>query len=198
MTDDIADILRAARKKRGLTQKQAAALAGLTQPQLSMIENGVRSVSAKTARELCRIYQMDADVFNNIFSLDEGNLASLAVACLKTLAEKSGEDRIIQSTEIYVALTAYIYIRELYLANPYNTDKIFKLDAQDIKRIKTAIFSEPQKTAAKLNASNTAKAKNIEPTDEQAPEFLNMIRLCETAAKKYIADLLKIYETENK
>lgn len=189
MTDDIADILRAARKKRGLTQKQAAALAGLTQPQLSMIENGIRSVSAKTALELCRIYEMETDVFNNIFSLEEDSIASAAIACLKTLAEKSGENAVIQSAEDYIALTAYIYIRELYLANPYNTDKIFKLSEREIKRIKTAVFSEPQKTAAKLSSFNAAKAKNIEPTDEQIPEFLNMIRLCEKAAKKYIADL---------
>jgi transcriptional regulator with XRE-family HTH domain len=53
--------IRQARRQRGLTQTQAAALAGLHQSQLSMIERGRLIPSVSQAERLGRVLGIPAD-----------------------------------------------------------------------------------------------------------------------------------------
>ena len=54
-TDDLGQIVRAWRKAKGLTQKRLAAIAGLTQRRISVIENGTNEPELQTAIELLAI-----------------------------------------------------------------------------------------------------------------------------------------------
>jgi transcriptional regulator with XRE-family HTH domain len=51
-------VLKAARKKLGLTQKKAAQLLGLSQPYFSLLEKGKRNVTPKLAQTAVRLFKL--------------------------------------------------------------------------------------------------------------------------------------------
>ena len=59
----VANRLRDARLKNGLTQEEVAALTGKPQWLISRIENGTRRVDVAELLEFARIYQKDIDYF---------------------------------------------------------------------------------------------------------------------------------------
>lgn len=55
--------LRGARKREGLTQKELAALAGVSQTHISEMEHGKRPIGKEMARRLAKVLKADYRVF---------------------------------------------------------------------------------------------------------------------------------------
>ena len=180
--NDIPLMLRSARISCGYSQSEAARLAGLTQPRLSMIENGKRRLTAKTAARLCEIYGIE----NGSRCAEAcAYTDNTAVGVLKMLADKCGGG-MSESAADYITIAAYLYIRELYLANPHNTERIFSISSEELERLRELVFSEPFKAAAFAKNSQEANKTQIEPSQAELPDFLSAIRACEQAALKLL------------
>lgn len=57
--DPIIELLKAERRRRGLTQRQLAAMAGTTQSTISHVERGDHGVHLSTARRWCATLGFD-------------------------------------------------------------------------------------------------------------------------------------------
>lgn len=173
--------LRAARRRAGFTQFEAAQQLGVAQSYLSMIEQGKRRLSAENAEALVKLYGEE-----NIILLSDGksdtddeSCSVRAVRMLEEFARKSGSEGIARSTDNFICLCVYVMMRKLYLTNPHNTERIFSLEESDIVRIWELLADEPDKLARFAENAKDVKTSEIEPDEMQAIELLRFIGRCE-------------------
>ncbi len=94
------DLVREARKRAGLSQRELGARAGTTQSSIARLEAGRTSPSLDTVRRLIRLCGLDLEVM--IVPYDDSDLAQAA-----PLAEMSYEER-----AAYLTTTANTLLRQ--------------------------------------------------------------------------------------
>ena len=167
--------IRDARKRSGLTQEQAAGALDITQSQLSMLENGRRRLSADMALKMSEVYGENI-AETGLPKLKEGSAAEALTALLE-FAGRSGSDKLVQSAENYISLCCYLLLRNIYLANPHNSERIFSLGGDDLARL---LADEPRKIAAYARTAKDVKRAALEPDEYATAQFLQLIKSCES------------------
>lgn len=174
-------VLRKLRTDAGLTQKQAASKAGLTQSHLSMIENGKRRVSTDLAKKLLELYGISFSP--EIARRDNADCIGTALYALGMLS-KAGGKQIEDAADRYVCLSIYILLRKLYLANPHNTDKLFRLSSEDAERLAESLIKEPDRLLAFAVQGDDIPNDRLEPSLNEALALREAIEQCEEIAMK--------------
>ena len=135
---EIGEKLAAVRKAKGLTQVQAAAMAGCTQSYLSSVENGKKAFSIGFILDLINIYGVSYEtIFGEnhaeswVFETPgiESSLSG-ALSLLEQLTASSGSAVLEKGVDEYLRLCIYTIFRQLYEANPHNTAKMFSCDSK--------------------------------------------------------------------
>ena len=139
--------IRDARKRSGLTQDQAAGALDITQSQLSMLENGRRRLSADMALKMSAVYGENI-AETGLPKLKEGSAAEALTALLE-FAGRSGSDKLVQSAENYISLCCYLLLRNIYLANPHNSERIFSLSLSAIGLYSSYVMAAPMPSSEK-------------------------------------------------
>jgi len=85
-----ANAIRAARTRLNISQTEVAQRAGITQPQYSRIESGLRTTTPKTARAICAVLGLGCPL--------------PAIAALEHLAEHEAQRRSITRAEAFAEL----------------------------------------------------------------------------------------------
>lgn len=170
--------IRDARKRSGLTQDQAAGALDITQSQLSMLENGRRRLSADMALKMSAVYGENI-AETGLPKLKEGSAAEALTALLE-FAGRSGSDKLVQSAENYISLCCYLLLRNIYLANPHNSERIFSLGGDDLARLERLLADEPRKIAAYARTAKDVKRAALEPDEYATAQFLQLIKSCES------------------
>lgn len=179
MTDksNISGLLRQCRLNAGLTQQQAAEKAGLTQSNLSMIENGKRRVSAESAAELLGIYGVGLSLGAAEERDADGELVGL-FELISQLAE-SGGDALAETVRTHLLLSGYLLMRSLYLSDTHNSDSLFGLTDEDAQKL-------AQLLADRL--AHTEHSGRIEPRLSSVPDFRKNIARCESLALQLLTN----------
>jgi hypothetical protein len=146
-----------------------------------MLEMGKRRLSAELADKMFLLYGAESEA---IFSDEDGEaLAEKTVKILKAFAEKSGDEGVMRAVNNYISLCGYLMLRNLYLVNPYNSEKIFSVGGGELDDLTDFLFHEPQSIALSAVHSGRVKACSIEPDDIESVTFLQIIRACEDIIK---------------
>ncbi len=178
--------IRAARLQAGLTQKEAAQKAMITQSHLSMLENGIRGLSAEMLIRLCGIYDMtDIPIMES--ELNE-RCALQTLALLEELVEKSGSKKLVRSVDNYINLCGYVLLRRLYMTNPHNSNRVFSISDGEIDQLAQLLLQEPTKILSFAETSKEVKNAEIEPDEFQAIRFLEVVRKCEMQIINALSD----------
>jgi len=178
--------IRAARLQAGLTQKEAAQKAMITQSHLSMLENGIRGLSAEMLIRLCGIYDMtDIPIMES--ELNE-RCALQTLALLEELVEKSGSKKLVRSVDNYINLCGYVLLRRLYMTNPLNSNRVFSISDGEIDQLAQLLLQEPTKILSFAETSKEVKNAEIEPDEFQAIRFLEVVRKCEMQIINALSD----------
>ncbi len=178
--------IRAARLQAGLTQKEAAQKAMITQSHLSMLENGIRGLSAEMLIRLCGIYDMtDIPIMES--ELNE-RCALQTLALLEELVEKSGSKKLVRSVDNYINLCGYVLLRSLYMTNPHNSNRVFSISDGEIDQLAQLLLQEPTKILSFAETSKEVKNAEIEPDEFQAIRFLEVVRKCEMQIINALSD----------
>jgi transcriptional regulator with XRE-family HTH domain len=98
--DDIEEIVRtvairlaAARKARGLTQKQFGELADMSQQRIFELEQGVGNITIRTLSKMAKILDIDVhSLFTGVGPSVETNLAGSLTKLIKMLEERELQD----------------------------------------------------------------------------------------------------------
>ena len=176
MTDNggIAELLRRSRLEAGLTQTEAAEMAGLTQSNLSMIENGKRRVPADTMAALLDIYGVEISLGETGESAGSAGLSEL-LSLLIQLGESGGKD-VAEAVNSRTALTLYLLIRQLYLSDPHNSHRLFSLTKAEIKRLELLLSEQPM----------LFPQSRVEPLLSSVPAFHSAVARCEALARELL------------
>lgn len=180
--------LRVMRFSANMLQSKAASMVGITQPQLSMIENGKRSISAELQQQLIEIYsskmiQKQSNGTDDVNSTNENNIALETVKLLQRLAEKTNSEEMVYAVDYYICVCTYIFLRKLYLVNPHNTEKAFSVPCGTFESLVELIGDEPDKAVSFAKASKSVSCSKIEPNESELSEFFYRLLECE----KFIA-----------
>lgn len=178
---DISDALKRLRIQAGLTQRQAAEMAGLAQSHLSMIENGKRRVTASLAKKLLELYGVRLTFFSG-GDISVSKRLSSALGALRQLALAGGSE-LEEAVDRYLCLCVYILLRKLYLANPHNTDRLFRLSGEDTERLAERLFAEPDRLLSFARYSDDVSDNFIELPIDEAFALREVIEGCEDIAR---------------
>ncbi|MBR1723637.1 MAG: helix-turn-helix transcriptional regulator [Ruminococcus sp.] len=172
----IAERLRRARLEAGLTQKQAAQLLGVSQSVISMQETGRRRITADEAERMKETYALKTR--RKAGSKRKKLPGAEAAEVLLQLASLGGSD-LECVADNYIALCSYILMRELYIANPKNTDKLFDMDTPSAVMLKEQMFDELEKIRRFASYSKRVKTSEIVPGQVLEARMKSVISDCE-------------------
>ena len=158
----------------------------ITQSHLSMLENGIRGLSAEMLIRLCGIYDMtDIPIMES--ELNE-RCALQTLALLEELVEKSGSKKLVRSVDNYINLCGYVLLRRLYMTNPHNSNRVFSISDGEIDQLAQLLLQEPTKILSFAETSKEVKNAEIEPDEFQAIRFLEVVRKCEMQIINALSD----------
>lgn len=184
------------RKLNNLTQEEVEKRLGVKQETISMIELANRKPSVFLLKQLAELYDTTLDKLldiqpSNSSSSDitpESKLQSINL--LLSLCESSRSEELTQFVTAYLNMCVYSVMREIYEANPRNTDKIFSLEKDfALKKLADHIEKAPAQLSSFIKASNGKVKKNaIEPPLEKASEFREFIAQTESYIKNFLME----------
>lgn len=178
------------RKLNNLTQSDVEKRLGIKQETISMIESGNRKISALMLKKLCQLYGVtyeqvlgknDSPKSSELMYHQKGDVPLNSVEFLLSLCRNSQSAELKDTVSKYIDLWAYCLIREIYEANPKNTNKIFSIKKDEaIKSVLSCLEKAPPQLSAYIKASSgSLKLKLIELPLEQAAGFREFIKYAE-------------------
>ena len=173
---NIAERLKRARIEAGLTQKEAAAIFGLSQSVISMQENGRRRISAETAERMKATYSML--IRRRTSSKTRQLPGAESVEVLLQLASLGGIE-LETIADNYIALCSYILIRDIYCSNPENYDHPFRLDTPSAILLREQLIDKLEKIRRFITYSKNVKTHEIVPDKVLAMRLNNVVLNCE-------------------
>lgn len=184
---EIGEKLAAVRKAKGLTQVQASAAAGCTQSYLSAVENGKKAFSIGFVLDLINIYGVSYDtIFGEnhaqtwVFDRPEpASSISDALSMLEQLIENSGSAVLEKGIDEYLKLCIYAILRQIYEANPHNTDKMFSCDRQAAFNSLERMFKNLPLTVRGMIEGCHIRRDRFELPVERGHELRTFIKECE-------------------
>ena len=173
----VAERLKRARREAGLTQAQAGKLFGVSQSVISMQEAGQRRVSAADAQRMSEVYSAVALRKLNVTGqrLPGTEATELAVQ----LAALGGSE-LETAADNFLALCAYLLMREIYSVNPDNPGDVFRLDEDRAELLKESISDELDKIRRFAAYSNKVKREDIAPGQLLERRITTVADSCET------------------
>lgn len=194
MCEEVGKRLSELRKMNDLTQSEAADHLGISQSNMSQIETDVRKISIYSIKKLLELYnatyesvlgELNQDKSNSFLRIDK-SLSS--VDLLLSVCEQAGSEDLNIAVTAYINMCVYIILREIYEANPKNTNAVFALEKNDaLKKATDFVLKTPHHLSAYINAS-TGKVKktSIEPPLEKAADFREFVKSCESYISNYL------------
>ena len=147
--ESVGEKLRLIRKQTGLTQKEAAQAACLSQSALSDIESGKRACPIYNAVKLIKLYDVS---FGSVFGeagtdSEAGPYAAPkeldnAVKLLSSLVAGSGSPELIFTCSQSMAISIYTVFRKLYRENPHNSEKLFGISYNELEKLSKGFAPE--------------------------------------------------------
>ena len=183
-TNEVYRTIRQLRVEAGMTQKEAAGKAGLTQSHLSMIESGKRRVTADVAASLFRLYGVDflKEIPTSSEHINAADMRSAEVlGVISGLLSSAGQD-LRESVDKYLSLEMFLLLRRLYLANRFNSEKLFGISSEDALRLEKLLENEPERIVRCAKYSELSRSEGIEPPTGGEAEFRRIVRDCENIA----------------
>ncbi|MDE6149472.1 MAG: helix-turn-helix domain-containing protein [Ruminococcus sp.] len=194
MCEEVGKRLSELRKINNLTQSQAAEYLGVSQSNMSQIETDVRKISIYSIKKLLELYnasyesvlgELDQEKTNSFFKTEK-SLSSIDL--LMSVCEQAGSEDLNIAVSAYINMCVYVILREIYEANPRNTNAVFSLDKDSaLKKATDFISKTPHHLSAYINVS-TGKVKKtlIEPPLEKAADFREFVKSCENYISNYL------------
>lgn len=197
MCQEIGKRLSELRKLKKMTQSEVGKHLGISQSNMSQLESDVRKFSVYEIKKLIELYdsgyeyvlgKLDKDNDPQKYERPQNTLES--VDLLLSICKKAGSDELNKAVAAYLNMCVYYILRELYEANPRNTDAVFSIEKDDAaKRISKFISNTPPQLAAYVKATNgKVKKKEIEPPLERAGDFREFVKLSEDFVSKFLLD----------
>lgn len=189
---EVGERLRGVRILKGITQKQAAEATGISQPFLSALERGQKTVCTAQLISLIRYYKVPYDMIfgseQNDYSLHDfpsGGSSELCIELMSLLVGKSRSQALATGTNNCLKLVVYMIIRTIYRENPRNSDKLFSVDYDEALRlVESILIASPTNIARFIRSSRTINSQNFELPPEKNPELRSFISECEYMIKK--------------
>lgn len=184
---EIGEKLAAVRKAKGLTQVQAAAMAGCTQSYLSSVENGKKAFSIGFILDLINIYGVSYEtIFGEnhaeswVFETPgiESSLSG-ALSLLEQLTASSGSAVLEKGVDEYLRLCIYTIFRQLYEANPHNTAKMFSCDSKAACDVVSRMTANMPQTVKSLIEGCRIRRDRFELPVERGHELRTFVKECE-------------------
>ena len=184
---EIGEKLTAVRKAKGLTQVQAAALAGCTQSYLSAVENGKKAFSISFVLDLINIYDVSYEtVFGEnhsdtwVFETSPVQSSITGVLSLLEQLIRNCDSAVMQKgIDEYLKLCIYVVFRQLYEANPHNTGKLFCSDQKAATEIISKLTSNMPQILRSIIKSCRIRKDKLELPVECGHELRTFIKECE-------------------
>lgn len=183
------------RKSKKLTQQKVAEYMDISQSNVSQLENDARKLSIYSMKKLLELYGADYEsVLGELKGKkNESTCNSYStfsgIDLLKTICENTDSEDLNMAVNAYINMCVYVILRELYEANPRNTDSVFSVEKKDaLKKAQNFISETPYQLLAFINASKgKVKKKSIEPPLEKAADFRAFVRNCEDFILTYLS-----------
>lgn len=184
---EVGDRLRGVRLLMGITQKQAAEATGISQPFLSAIERGQRSVCTAQIISLIRYYKVPYDmVFGsgdldyNLSDFPSGRTSEISIELLNKLEDNCRSVLLKTGTDNCLKLVVYIMFRTIYRENPCNSEKLFTLGYDEaMEKVEEIIAAVPEFISRYIRDSHSINASCFELPPEKNPELRAFIAECE-------------------
>lgn len=196
MCTEVGKRLSELRKAKNMTQNQAAEHLGITQGNMSQLESDARKISIYSIKKLIELYNSTYESVlgklggsNGDAFFEPNSIASIDL--LLSICNQADSEELNLAVTAYINMCVYIILRELYEANPRNTDAVFSLQRDDaLKKATDFISKTPYHLSAFINASSGGriKKKSIEPPLEKAADFREFISSCEDYISKYLSN----------
>ncbi len=195
MCQEVGRRLSEMRKMNDLTQTDVAEHLGISQSNVSQLENDTRKFSVYSIKKLLELYGGSYESVlgelgsekHEAFQKPESTLESINL--LMSVCDRAESDDLTSAVSAYINMCVYVLLRELYEANPRNTDAVFSVDKNTaIENAMRFIANSPYQISSYINASTGKVRKTaIEPPLEKAADFREFIKTCESYITKYIA-----------
>ncbi|WP_295209962.1 helix-turn-helix transcriptional regulator [Ruminococcus sp.] len=183
----VGEKLLAARRKKGLTQREAAKAVGTSQSCISAIEHGRKQGSLNIVVELIKLYGVSYEAVLGAsenaeplsdkadIRINDGGGLSL----INALTEKSALKGLDKQLSDEMKVFEYLLFREVYEQNPHNSDKLFKLSSDEAKALFERFFPQQAKKLSQAYRVKPSAAVKLELPVERNAELRAFIKECE-------------------
>lgn len=188
--------LRNVRKKLGLTQKEAAFAAGISQPFLSAVERGNKAVSTAQIVSLIRFYKVPyEDILGRLDGVgsEDGQNRNkyqelgLGYELLELLIGEENSKVIMDNAEDCVNICAYMVFRSVYRMNPHNSERPFSISYNDAIRAATELItSAPDFISGYIGTDPEIRTDSLELPTERNEDMRTFIRESESLLKEVL------------
>ena len=205
------------RKKRGLSQKDAAAQLGISQALLSHYEKGIRECGLEFVVKLAQFYEVSSDyllglseaevsveiaeseepsdagyVKSNTFCLLNRRLNANSIAVIYSLLAKINNKKLSKSVSEYLAVAEYSVFRYIYSIKENNTDGLFRLNGSAVDRYCSSSLALSEARIKELTENLEGLNLSSDILAQEYPESFSSLHELIKNAEKCITQNYKI------
>ena len=183
--------LKTIRRRLGMTQKEAARSAGMSQPFLSAIERGQKTAGTSQIVGLIRLYRVPYETIFGELEQDELAIpqvpvkAALGYELLEQLIGEANSRELAQGAADCINVCAYIVFRSVYRLNPHNSERPFSLDFDEaLRAAEHVITSAPDLITRFIGSDRDISVTSFELPTERNEDIRAFIRDSEGLLRK--------------
>lgn len=184
--------LKAVRRSKNITQKEAAKALGVTQSCLSSVEAGKKLFSTALVVKLIKYYNVPYEIIfgesvkkqaranpMKKMSAEDVDELSKCIELLILLIENGKSYELMQEVKIYIKISVYIILRELYSLNPHNSNAIFGISEEEAMEASKKFVDLTRSQVKEYAVKCKINKKNLEIPIEKNFVLREFIKECE-------------------
>ena len=203
------------RKKRGLSQNDAAAQLGISQALLSHYEKGIRECGLEFVVRLAEFYEVSSDyllglseaeggiaegeepsdvstVKGNTFCLLNRRLSANSIAVIYSLLAKINSKKLSKCVSESLAVAAYSVFRYIYSIKENNTDGLFRLGGSAVDKYCSSSMALSEARIKELTENLEGLSLSPDILAQEYPESFSSLHELIKNAEKCITQNYKI------